>query len=260
MSQAIKLLVSGVAGAGKTELLRTLDDTVFVVSRDSKEFPLSLPHMMVDKYYDMSTLLYGGDVQNDEGEPTYVEGVMDKMHKYFEHFGKYPKTVVWDSVSQLTMDVIDVASQTPNVYGSQGAEVTKEMALLTKFIHEELELKGVNVILLTHVTEGKDEGKPNGQYEQFGSGKFLAKGAFYSATNEAITIVPEGTHRAVYTRGINKQARTMLPDIPTKLYLPNIIDPDKSKRLKEGEEYFSLAEHLAKLAGNQNKVTEEFRF
>jgi len=135
---AIKLLISGEAGAGKTDLLRTLDKDTFVVSRDAKEFALPLPHMLVDTYYDMTTLIYGAT----DSEGNHLDGIVDKMEKYNEKFGHYPKTVAIDSVSQIFMDVIDVASQTPNVYGSQGAEVTKEMAILTKFIHEDRYLDG----------------------------------------------------------------------------------------------------------------------
>ena len=173
---AVKLLISGLAGSGKTELLRTLGKETFVVSRDAKNFSLPLPHMLVDTYYDMDTFLYGSKQQDEDGNETYVPGVVDKLEAYAEKFGSYPETVVIDSVSQIFMDVIDVASQTPNVYGSQGAEVTKELAKLTQFIHEGLELHGMNVILINHVIEEKVEGKVTGCYIPFGSGKFLQKG------------------------------------------------------------------------------------
>jgi len=253
---AIKLLISGEAGAGKTSLLSTLGKETFVVSRDAKEFALNLPHMLVDTWYDMNTLLYGATVKDEDGNDVHIEGVFDKMEKYNEKFGEYPSTVAIDSVSQIFMDVIDKASQTPNVYGSQGAEVTKEMALLTKFIHEDLELNGINVILLNHVIPEKDEGKATGKFVQFGQGKFLAKGGFYSTTNEAVTIVSEGSHRAVYTRGVDKQARTSINDLPDKMWVANAINPDKSKKLKEGEKYFNLKEHLDMLTSSQNDVKE----
>ena len=152
------------------------------------------------------------------------------------------------------MDVIDVASQTPNVYGSQGSEITKELALLTKFIHEDLELNGMNVILMNHVTEEKVEGKNTGVYLPFGQGKFLAKGAFYATTNEAVTIITEGNNRSVYLRGTDKQARTTASELPDKMYVQNIVDNSKSKRLKEGERYFSLQDHINYLAEKQTSV------
>lgn len=249
----IKILINGEAGSGKTDLLRTLGDETLVVSRDAKEFALEIPHMLVDTFYNMSTLIHGADMEI-EGEKIHVDGIVDKMEKYNEHFGKYPEIVAIDSVSQIFMDVIDKASQTPNVYGSQGAEVTKEMALLTQFIHESLELNGITVILLNHVIPEKDEGKNTGAYVQFGSGKFLAKGGFYSTTNEAITLIPEGSNRAVHTRGTPKQARTANTTIPDKIWVANTVHPDKSKKLKDDEYYFSLKEHIDMLLSTQTDV------
>jgi hypothetical protein len=252
----IKLLVNGVAGAGKTDLLRTLDPkTTFVVSRDAKAFPLRLPHMMVETYYDASTLCYGSDKTVD-GEKIHIEGITDKMEAFNTRFGFYPSTIVIDSVSQIFMDIIDKASQKPNVYGSQGAEINKEIAILTSFVHEYLEMNGIDVILLNHVVEEKADGKPTGVLEAFGSGKFLQKGGFYSTVNESITVYISGTHRMVHTREKDKCARTMLPDLPDKMYVENTVYPDKSKALKEDEIYFSLASHMEKLRANLSDLGE----
>ena len=254
---AAKILINGIAGAGKTDLLRSLSEGSFVVSRDAKEFSLPIPHMLVDTYYNMSTLVYGGDIKVD-GETVHIDGITDKMEIFKEKTGSYPKTIAIDSVSQIFMDVIDKAAQTPNVYGSQGAEVTKEMAILTQFIHESLELSGINVVLLNHVIEEVNEGKSTGAYVQFGQGKFLAKGGFYSTTNESVTVVPEATHRVVHTRGTNKQARTSIIELPDKLYIANTVNPDKSKTLKEGEKYFNLQDHID-LINSMNTTAEEWK-
>lgn len=250
---AIKLLVSGLAGAGKTELLRSLGKETFVVSRDAKQFALPIPHMLVDTYYDMDTLIHGTEGTEEEEA---IPGIMDKLEVYEEKFGKYPDNVVIDSVSQIFMDVIDKASQTPNVYGSQGAEITKEISKLTQFIHEFLELNGINVILINHVIEEKADGKLTGELIPFGSGKFLQKGGFFGTTNEGVSLVLEGSNRVVYTRDPRKQSRTMLTDLPDKMYLENTVHPDKSKKLKEGEEYFNLKSHLDKLMATQIEAEE----
>lgn len=239
---SIKILINGEAGSGKTDLLRTLGEETFVVSRDAKEFALELPHMLVQNWIDMTTFIYGED------------GIVSKMEKYNEHFGKYPERVAIDSVSQIFMDVIDKAAQTPNVYGSQGAEVTKEMAILTQFIHEDLELNDIDVILLNHVIPEKDEGKETGSYVSFGSGKFKEKGGFYSTTNESVTLKTKGVNRIVYTRGTEKLARTFNKDLPDEMWVANTVYPDKSKKLKEGEKYFSLLDHINTLKAGQTSV------
>jgi len=243
---SIKILVNGIAGAGKTSLLETLGEETFVVSRDGKDFGIALPHMLVDRYVDMHTLIYGNEKEE-------IEGIFQKIQKYEEHYGKLPKNVVIDSVSQLTMDVIDVSSNTPDSWGSQGKEVTKELALLNKFIHEDLELNDMNVILMNHVTEEKQEGKATGVYVPFGQGKFLAKGAFYATSNEAITLVKEGSYRAVYLRGTDKQARTTCKELPEKMWLDDTVT-GKGKKLKDDEKYFNLKEHIEFLESKQNNV------
>ena len=78
--------------------------------------------------------------------------------------------------------------------------------------------------------------------------------AFYATTNEAITIVTEGNNRAVYIRGTDKQARTTLADLPDKMWVNNIVDESKSKRLKDGEEYFSLQSHIDHLVNSQGDI------
>lgn len=254
---SLKLLINGVPGAGKTELLRTLGKETFVVSRDAKNFNLPLPHMLAEKWYNMDIFLYGGKVRIED-EDVQVDGVYQKLMTYLEKFGQPPENVVFDSVSQIWMDIIEESVKRPNVYGSQSAEQTAELGKLTKFIHEELELNGVNVILINHVTEEKEDGKLTGNYVPFGQGKFLSKGGFYSTVNEAITLVPEGQHRAVYMRGNNKQSRTLLQDVPDKLWLENHVQPEKSRKLKDGEYYFQLRDHLDKLAANQTAV-DDFR-
>lgn len=243
----IKLLINSIAGGGKTSLLESMGEDTFVVSRDGKDFGFPLPHMLVTNYVDMTTLIYGNEKEE-------IEGIVQKLERYEENFGKYPTNVVIDSVSQITMDVIDVASQTANVYGSQGAEITKELAIFTKFLHEDLELNGMNVILMNHVTEEKLDGKATGVYLPFGQGKFLAKGAFYATTNEAITLKPKGDNREVLLRGTDKQARTTCKELPDSMWLKNINNEEKSKRLKEGEEYFTLQSHIDYLMSKQQSV------
>lgn len=254
---AIKILVNGVAGAGKTSSLEGFGNETLVISRDAKLFNLRIPHMIVDKYYDMTTMLYGGKVV-ENGVEIEVAGVANKVREYTDKMGKVPKNVAIDSVSQIWMDVIDKASLSPNKYGSQGAEVTKEMGIFVKFIHEYLELNGVNIILLNHVIEEKSEGVPTGVLVPFGQGKFKEKGGFFSTVNEAVTIEVSGGHRLVHTNNLNKMARTTLTDVPVKMWMRNTVDDLKSKKLKEGEKYFNLKEYMEMLIENQAAV-DEFR-
>jgi len=251
-----KILVNGEAATGKTTLLRSLDPTkTLVISRDSKTFSLPIPHMLVEEYYNMGIFLFGGEVTKD-GEVIVVEGVTDKMEAFNDKVGSYPETIVFDTVSQLTMDVINKALQTPNVYGSQGAEINKELGTFVDFLHEYLELNDINIILLNHVI--KDKSDEATEYVAFGQGKFKEKGGFFSIVDESITIAQEGSYLVAYTKGALKQARSKL-DIPAKMYIESLGDPIKSKKLKEDEVYYNLNEHLQMLIDTNGKVTDEFR-
>ncbi len=199
--------------------------------------------------------LFGGEITQDE-ELVQVEGVVDKMEAFNESVGEYPETIVFDTVSQLNMDVINKALKTPNVYGSQGAEINKELGIFVDFLHEYLELNGINIILLNHVI--KDKSDEATEYVAFGQGKFKEKGGFFSIVDESVTIAQEGNYLVAYTKGALKQARSKL-DIPAKMYIESLGDPIKSKKLKADEVYYNLSDHLNMVIEANNKVTKEFR-
>ncbi len=253
---AAKILVNSESGVGKTTLLRTLDpEKTLVISRDSKAFSLSMPYMLVEEFYDMNTFLFGGEITR-EGEVVVIEGVVDKMETFNTKLGEYPRTIVFDTVSQLTMDVINKALKTPNVYGSQGAEINRELGIFVDFLHEYLELNDINIILLNHVI--KDKSDEATEYIAFGQGKFKDKGGFFSTVDESVTLAQEGNYLVVYTKGSLKQARSKL-DIPAKMYIESIGDPIKSKKLKDDEVYYTLNDHLNMVIEANNKITKEFR-
>jgi len=253
---AAKILINSESGVGKTSLLATLDPTkTLVISRDSKAFSLSMPHMLVEEFYDMNLLLFGGEI-TQEGEVITVEGVTDKMEAFEAKMGYYPETIVFDTVSQITMDVINKAMKTPNVYGSQGAEINKELGIFVDFLHEYLELNDINIVMLSHVI--KDKSDEATEYIGFGQGKFAAKGGWFSIVDESVTLAQEGSYLVAYTKGSLKQARSKL-DIPAKMYIESTGDPIKSKKLKEGEVYYTLGDHLNMVIEANKKVTKEFR-
>jgi hypothetical protein len=254
---AAKLLVNGEAATGKTTLLASLDpETTLVISRDNKTFGLPIPHQLVTEYVSMDSFLYGADVVDEDNKEVHIDGVVDKIEAFNTAYGHYPETVVFDTVSQLTMDVINKALQTPNVYGSQGAEINKELGKFVDFLHEYLELGDINIVLLNHVVKDKSEDAT--EYVAFGQGKFKDKGGFFSIVDESVTVAQEGNYLVVYTKGALKQARSRL-DIPAKMYIESLGDPIKNKKLKEGERYYNLQEHLQMIIDANKKVETRFQ-
>ena len=234
-----KILINGAAGQGKTELLRTLENA-FVVSRDGKTFPFKIAHMTVTGYISMDALINGITIKDADGVEEYHEGIMDKLEKYNEKFGEYPATIVFDSVSKIFLDVIEYATDNiPKEWGQQGAFVNKELGILNNFIQETLVANGMSVVLINHVM--KDEEK--GFVPSVAQGKFSNKGGFYSEVDHSILIHEMKVHH----RSTKNQARTTLNDLPDFQYVANTVKPEKSRKLKDDEEYYDLQEHINKI-------------
>jgi len=229
---SVKLLVNGISGSGKTSLIADLEDA-FVVSRDGKEFPYNIPHMMIDTYHDMGTVIHGGMVTTDD-EEVEVEGVYQKLEKYNDKYGKYPRTIVIDSVSKLTQDAIDYANLNFSGFDVFSC-INKEVAILTNFIQEDLVAGGLNVVLINHVMDNDKKG-----LVPIGQGKFKDKGGFYSEVDHSILI---GDMKVTH-RGIKNQARTTINELPDTQHVANTITPSKSRKLKDGESYYSLQTHV----------------
>ena len=245
-----KVLINGVAGVGKSSLVKPLRNA-FVVSRDGKAFPFAIPHMTIPTFHNMSTVILGGTVKTEDGEE-YIEGVEDKLERYHEKFGSYPETIVIDSVSKLIQDVIDYANLNFTNFDIHST-INKEVAILTSFIQETLVANGINVVLINHVMDNDKKG-----YVPIGQGKFKDKGGFYSEVDHSIFVGLEGKNVTVTHRGTDKQARTLIDELPDKQYVENILDPAKSKKLKEDEEYYNLQAHLD-LINEKRAETDEWK-
>ena len=243
-----KILINGKAGVGKSSLIKSLTNA-FVLSRDGKSFPFKIPHMLVPRYVDMATTIYGGTVKDDEGDELVIEGIFDKLEKYNEKFGKYPETVVIDSVSKLMQDAIDYANLNFTNFDIHST-INREIATLTSFIQEELVANGINVVLVNHVMDNDKKGLiPVGQ------GKFKDKGGFYSEVDNSILVTDS---LKVVHRGTTNQARTLLDELPDFQYLENTLHPEKSKKLKEGESYYNLQEHIDLINSHADDIAEEW--
>jgi energy-coupling factor transporter ATP-binding protein EcfA2 len=227
-----KILINGKAGSGKSTLLKDLKDA-FVISRDGKAFPFRMPHMLVPQFHSMDILMHGGEVKVDD-EEIEVEGFFSKMERFEEKTGKFPDTVAIDSVSKVMQDIIDYANLNFTNFDIH-SHVNKEVAKLTKFVQEDLVANGINVVLVNHVMDNDKKGLiPVGQ------GKFKDKGGFYSEVDHAILV----DSMKITHRGVSNQARTTINELPDNQYTENCVNPLKSKKLKEGEYYYNLQNHI----------------
>ncbi len=242
-----KILINGKAGVGKTTLLKDLKDA-FVVSRDGKVFPFEIPHMLIPTYPSMDVIINGG-IRNEKGEKVEIEGIYKKLAKYKAKYKKLPKTIVIDSVSKIMQDAIDFANINFTGFDVHSS-INKEIALLTNFIEEDLVRNNMNVVLINHVMDNEKKG-----LVPVGQGKFKDRGGFYAEVDYSILVTDKMT---VVHRGTTNQARTLLHNIPDTQHVKNIIHAEKSVKLKEGEEFFSLQGYIDKIGSQNRKVVDDY--
>ena len=256
--KATKLLINGEAGTGKSTLLKDLKDA-FVISRDGKDFPFRIPHTTFRYFDGMTKMIEGYDevqeVTDAKGKTSmqtvHVDGIIDKLEKYKEKNGKYPTTIVIDSVSKLTNDIIEKGSTDFKNFDIHNY-VKSDLGLLNKFIHEYLELKCDNMILINHIYKKEDE------YVTTGQGNFKDKGGFYSEVSNSITLINKSEKsREVITRGKRYQARTTLANVPDRIPVAYINHETDIAEVDENS--FNLQTFLDRL--NEHKTeSSEFEY
>ena len=85
MANAVKLLISAFESSGKSTITSKLTDAL-VINLDHKEYGFKVPHANIKDYQGMDTLL---------------ATVAEKLKSYKDKFGHFPKTVVFDTVTQM---------------------------------------------------------------------------------------------------------------------------------------------------------------
>lgn len=218
MSSA-KILITGVANAGKTSLLKSLTNCL-VFARDGKPFSLPLPHVNVEEYTSMDELL---------------DLVQAKLDAYNEKLGSYPDTIVFDSVSRIFTDIEVYCGKKFNgfeVWKNVNSEITKFLEAITS-----LQENGFNVVLIAHCTWDADAKK----YIETCKGSFAKIGGFLSTVDYAINIDVVGSKRVVTHRGTNL-SRTLIEDLPDK----------------QPANEFNLQEYLDKVKAIATEVSEKW--
>lgn len=242
---AAKILINAKAGMGKTSLIQSLTDA-YVISRDGKDFAFEIPHTVFTDFVGMQPMIDGYDITEDDGTVTHVDGILDKLFKYKEAFGKLPTTIVWDSVSQTLQDIIDYSNVNFKNFDVH-SNINKEVATLTKFIQEYLVANGINVVLMNHIFWSESEGG----YVMTGQGKFREKGGFYSVVDHAVCIEMTGAKRYAFHSDPTKLARTLIPDMPDKQPIANF-----KKNETETDEHYNLQRHIDLINAQAAKLSK----
>ncbi len=214
MSNGIKLLVSAFESSGKSTITSQLEGAL-VINLDHKEYGFSVPHANVKEY---------------EGIDALVETISEKVEGFNERFGEYPKTIVFDTVTQMYSSM-----QKYNGEKYKGFEEHKHNNLDTmkfnSFIEESLIPSNINVVIVAHTIW--DE--PTNRHVIPATGAFAKAGSWFSVVNDAIFIEKKSNKLVVHTTGLKFPCRSTVAGIATGV---NIED-------------YNLQEHLNNLIKNK---------
>lgn len=187
---AAKVLITGLPNAGKTTLLKTLQD-VLVFAYDGKVYPFPQAHVNLKEFDNVDELL---DEMNE------------KVIVYETKFGKLPEVIAIDSVSRIFTKIVDNCNKKFNGF-TIWTEVNKEIKKLTDYLNE-IVGNHISLVIVAHAV--KDDG---GKYSEVAQGNFAKMGAFLSTVDYAIFVEIKGSKRVVKHRNFDL-ARTLLEERP----------------------------------------------
>ena len=192
-----------------------------VFARDGKNFPLELPHINVPDYSSMNEL---------------HNIIAEAIEKYEVKFKKSPKTIVFDSVSNIWNDIEVYCNERFKGYDIWN-NVNKEITQFTDKIVNALIAEGYNVIIISHAYWDGD----SKSYIETCKANFAKKGGFLGTVDYAVNIDMVGNKRVITHRN-SKLARTLLEDMPEKEDVNN----------------FDLQKYLEKIRAKATTVTEKW--
>ena len=225
ISAAAKILITGVAGAGKTYTLTTLTDAFVVYADTKKRFPLDIPHTNVFPFREFRKIkkVNGKTVVTNNipdkaieynGIQDFTSKIVNKMLIYNKLKGHLPKTVAFDAITNIYKMINDyVTTTTKNVYGSHSADTARDADIFLAWVERELIARGINVVFLAHVIVNRESGDL--QVATSGSKTFENTGGFMGVCNYASYVhVNEGA-RLVANKSNESSTvcRSMLPDV-----------------------------------------------
>jgi len=187
-----KILISGLPAAGKTTLLKSLED-VYIVAVDGKNYPFEQPHTNIESFENIDELL---DLINE------------KVEVYKERFDKLPSTIVFDSASRILMLIVAACEkkfQGFNVWTEANKQIHKFVSFVNDIVNSD-----INVVLVSHAIWDQDTGR----YAEVAQGNFGKVGGFLSTVDFASFIEIKGNKRIIHHRNPKLMARTLLDEVP----------------------------------------------
>ena len=215
----VKFLLTGFEACGKSTITSALTEAI-VVNMDQKEYNFKVPHVNIKEY---------------EGMDVLIALVTQKVEAYSAKFGKLPKTIVFDTVTQMYS-----AMQKYNADKYKGFDVhtknNQETMAFNQFIEQDLIPAGINVVIVAHTLY--DEA--TSRHIIPATGAFAKAGSWLSVVNNSAFVERKTNKLVVHLRGLKFPTRTTIEG------LPESVDIDD----------YSLQDHLDQLASTQIEAEE----
>jgi len=212
----IKLLVSSLPNIGKTTLLKTLTDTL-VIARDGKKYPFEQPHVNVPDF---------------TSAKEFISIIEDAVEKYENKMGCLPKTVAFDSISKILLDIEGYVLE--QVKAFPYGKVNTEIKQVVDFIERDM-TPVFNIVLVSHAMYSEDI---SGYNLVNAGGSYGKKGGMLSEVDEAIFVELKSKKRIIHFRNSKMVSRTTMEDLPETMAI----------------EEFNLQTHIELLMQKQSKA------
>lgn len=164
---AIKVLITGFENTGKSTLASKVKDAL-IINCDRKDYPFSVPHSTYPEW---------------KGFQSFTDFVNSKIKAYKEKFKKYPKYVVFDTITQLYVKMTaynKACYQGFNIHSQNDADTLA----INEYIENVLLKNDINVIIMAHT---KVDSKTD-RFEIPAQGAFKSTGSWVGIVTEAIYI------------------------------------------------------------------------
>ena len=189
----IKLGIVAMEASGKTTLISKIKDAL-VVSTDNKAFRGKVAHFRYSHY---------------DGLDAFIETIGEKLDLYKEKEGKYPRTLVIDSVTHLANNMEKWANDRFTGFNIW-SNLSKDILAFNAFLEDDIIPAGINVVFTAHTQYDPDTAK----YKIASPGSFGKNGSWLSVTDEARFIEVKSNKRVIHYRTSKFPCRTLQDDYP----------------------------------------------
>jgi hypothetical protein len=189
---AVKLLISGFEASSKSTIASKITDAL-IINMDRKAYSFAVPHVNITEYNGMDDLM---------------NIINDKVGAYQEKFNKLPRTIVFDTVTQLYTQI-----QSYNEKMYKGFDVhkwnNKDTLVFNEYVEDTLLANGVNVVIVAHTTWDPDTAR----HIIPATGQFGKAGSWLSVVNNSIFLEKKSGKIIVHQRSLKFPCRTTLAEI-----------------------------------------------